>query len=181
MPIKSWVWGALVVLGGCAIYSEPGRDVPSAELILSSNLADDPFATGEDGAQSANRNAFFAFGDAACENGLGGLGLFQAHDGGRKTVRVEAGKRIWIRADWQNQAPAGANQETRRSCFNLVSFVPEAGETYELSQDILREPGAFGVRPQCRATVRTFAGIGPAKSFQEHEFRGKCADLIKGV
>lgn len=103
MPIKPWVWGALLVLGGCAIYSEPGRNIPSAELILSSNLADDPFATGEDGAKSANRNDFYAFGDASCESLLGNLGMFQARDGGRKIVRVEAGDRgelaLWSIAD----------------------------------------------------------------------------------
>lgn len=169
-----------VLLAGCALYSAPGPDVPAADLILSSNLADDPFGTGENGERAYNKNDFYAFADAGCETLLGGLGLFQAHDGGRKTVRVEAGKRIYIRTGWANQVPIDATREARRSCFNLVSFVPEAGETYELTQDILKERDAFGFRAQCRAMVRTFAGRGPTKSFQDHEFRGQCAEQIKG-
>ncbi len=96
-------------------------------------------------------------------------------------MRVEAGKRIYIRTGWVNQAPIDATREARRSCFNLVSFVPEPGETYELTQDILKDRDAFGLRAQCSAVVRTFGVIGPTKSFQDHEFRGKCAAQIKGA
>ena len=178
MTTRTVAGAMLVLFAGCAIYSEPGHDTPSAELMLSSNLADDPFATGGTG---WNQNDFYAFADEGCTAALGGLAFFQMHDGSRKTVRVAAGKRIYIRASWMNKQPMGAGQEVYRSCFNLVSFVPEANETYELEQDILREPGPIGVRPQCRAVVHAVGVYGPAKSFQEHEFHGQCAAQIKGV
>ena len=182
MPAKPWVWGVplLLALAGCASYYEAGGDAPSAELMLNSNLPDDPFRDSESGEPATNQNTFFAFGDAGCTQELGYLAAFANLDDGRKTVRVEAGKRLYILARWSNQGRIDATQVAQRSCHNLVSFVPEAGESYDLSQDILTQPGAFGARAQCRTVVYTAGVYGPTKSFQDHGFRGKCAERIKG-
>ena len=178
-PRRAVACSLLCLVAGCATYQEPGTSAPSADLTLRSNLRQDPYSRDGEG---VGHNAFFAFGDAACEVLLGSLGefkmgLFAAETGGSKIVRIEPGKRLYLRTDWQHARGVGNQTEARRTCYNFVSFVPEAGERYEIRQTVTQ---GSPERPACDAVVRKLDEAGPVKSFQRHAFRGKCAAYVRG-
>jgi hypothetical protein len=173
------VCSLVCVVTACATYQEPGANAPSAHLTLSSNLGQDPYS--RDG-QGVGHNAFVAFGDAACEVLFGTMemfkmGLFEPEKGGSKIVRIEPGKRLYLRTDWQHTRGIGNQTEARRTCYNFVSFVPEAGGRYEVRQTVTQ--GSLD-RPACNAVVRKLDEPGPVKSFEQHALTGKCAAYVRG-
>jgi hypothetical protein len=163
------------ILAACA-YAQPGRGTPSAELVIRPNLREDPFLV----QSGSNENRFYGFADGACELPLGALAVFM-YSAAPEVVRVAAGKRIYIRADWLNLSPAAIDQSGRRTCHNLVSFVPEAGERYEIRQEITQRYDAFAITPACLVDVRNVKELEPPQSLEEHAFTGKCAKLIRNA
>lgn len=155
-----------LLLAACAVYSPPAPDAPQAELVITSNLKDPPRDRYE-----PVHNMYLAYADGGCQKVLGGVakfvGLFLVHP--EEVVRVAAGTRIYIRADSRSATPAQPGQiEYVRNCYNLVSFVPEAGQRYEMRQTI--GPGGA-----CTTTVRNKDQPGPVQSYIEHPFEGECA------
>jgi len=172
---KTVKWLAMLLLAACASYSPPAPDAQQAELILKSNLQDDTATTKN---WSRVHNFFHAFADAGCTQHPGSLAAFRGFGdmrGPQETVKVAAGKRIYIRADSQTGTHAQVGQrQTNRVCYNFVSFMPEAGQVYEMRQT---DPGPFSTQG-CTVQLRNVNEPPPAKSFIEHKFEGQCARLV---
>jgi hypothetical protein len=173
---KTAKWLAMLLLAGCTSYPTPAPNTAQAELILKSNLDEDGAAPARN--WSRIHNFFYAFADVGClepQGPLAGFRGFGSLRGPQESVKVPAGKRVYIRASSQSATHAQPGQkQTTRNCYNLVSFVPEDGQVYEMHQ---RDDGPIG--PQgCVTTLRNMKEQQPTKLLLEHRIEGQCARLI---
>jgi hypothetical protein len=110
-----------VALAGCAAPYKPADGAPTATLV----------ATRGKVSGIAPAQSYTAFADESCKEALGPLGMFNIGGDSRFEAKITADRRIYIRA-----TSAASKVVVTSVCANLLSFVPEAGATYAISQTL---------------------------------------------
>lgn len=153
------VASAAALCSGCvSIYSPPSKAAPAAEV----EYRRDPAVSG-----LAFQQVLSWTESPACKKisfigdyhpTTAALGL-----GGRKEFRVAAAQRVFLLAETidSNYAPNRYGK-----CTNVISFAPEVGRRYAVSQTY--------VRGACRADVVDLADGSVPASFERHEVVDHC-------
>lgn len=147
--------GAAALLGGCAATYQAPQGAATATVVVK---------RGESPSTLSHTLHSRIYSDEACKQGLGTLGSVGALSPDAKSTPVAAGTRVFVRT-YSAGSHFGSN--TNRRCVNLVSFVPQAGATYELTQDF-NDAG-------CRIHGADVSRTTPPPMFQSHRPLGACA------
>jgi hypothetical protein len=172
---------ALLVLAACGGYSSPRRDSPSAILTVTSNRESNPFLS----KNAVNR--YSAYSAASCAKGtkLGALASFHVLAGQpTRELRIEAGARLYIRAETIGTDALNPVTKVQHHCVNLISFVPETGHRYSMLQTVTQAyptnlasalPANLQVAAlRCEASILDEeSGEAPA-TFERHQFASAC-------
>lgn len=161
LPASLLVPGLTLLVCACATsssFTEPDTDVGAARLTLQSGTSGIAASSWVD-----------AYTTEKCEPraGEGRMATFNLVTRGSKVARLPAGKRVYILAGAEIEPPVGAEIVMTRSCRAMASFVPEAGKSYELHQDLASR--------NCPLTVKE-AGGGEVGTAERHRVGGGCKD-----
>lgn len=159
LPALLLVPGFALLVCACATsssFTEPDTDVGAARLTLQSSTSGIAASSWVD-----------VYTTEKCEprDGEGRMAAFNLVTKGSKLSRLPAGKRLYILAGAEIEPPVGAEIVMTKSCRAMVSFVPEAGKSYELQQDLASR--------NCPLTIKEAGGAEVATA-EKHRVGGGC-------
>lgn len=161
----------LLLLNGCATrYDEPGKGTPAAALTVVHEGKDFPSWT-----------TVSVFDNGECKETpksgrIGSVGKAYDLSETPKTAKVRVQERVHLSVQGTTRSAVsmtGLNSSwTWYTCTNLVSFTPETGKTYTVSQTVYAPN-------RCRAVVVDESSQTPAPDFVQHPTPAACE--LKGL
>jgi len=160
MPLSLFALCSGALVSACAAkYSEPEETQPSAELHIVSSTSG-----------IAASSWFDGYASEACEEKDGGrLATFNLVTKADRIVRIAAGSRFYVLAGAHITPPVGA-EVRKESCRSMMSFVPEAGRTYEIKQDLETR--------NCPITIKDAATGTEVSTAEKHRVRDLCKEKV---
>jgi len=157
-PLIAVCCGALISACASSTYSEPEETQAAAELHLVASTSGIAASSWVDG-----------YSTEGCEekDGEGRLATFNLVTKGDKTVRITPGSPFYVLAGAHVEQPVGAEVH-KATCSSMLSFVPEAGHTYEITQD-------FAVR-NCPIAIKDAATGAEVATAEKHKPKGLCRE-----